>query len=108
MGRTEKSEVSLGQKLAYSSRWLPGYFWQRLTRPRSPRRCHLIIALADHFEPAYVPNDGMACAPYAEQERRLDRWFAQYPRLFSEHRDAEGRPLVHTYFYPAEQYDRAH
>jgi len=62
----------------------------------------------DHFEPAYVPNDGKARAPYDEQERRLERWCREYPREFADYRDADGRPFVHTYFYPAEQYDRAH
>lgn len=106
--RQKKSGIGLGQKISYAGRWLPGYVWQRLTRPRAPKRVHLILALADHFEPAYVPGDGAARAPYPEQERRLERWCREYPRVFAEYRDAEGRPFVHTYFYPAEQYDRAH
>lgn len=104
----KKSGIGLGQKISYAGRWLPGYFWQRLVRPPAPKRVHLILALADHFEPAYVPEDGAARAPYPEQERRLERWCREYPRVFEEYRDAEGRPFVHTYFYPAEQYDRAH
>jgi hypothetical protein len=93
-------------KLSYLSRWLPSYFWQRLVRHRPPNRTHLIIALADHFEPAIVPEDGRARAPYLEQERRLTRWCQEYPNRFGSYRDAEGRPFVHTYFYPGEQYDR--
>ena len=69
---------------------------------------HLIIALADHFEPAYVPGIGSARAPYPEQERRLERWCREYPKLADKWRDSAGKPFVHTYFYPAEQYDRAH
>jgi len=88
-------------------RWLPSYFWQRYTRPRSRGRTHLVFALADHFEPSIVPGQGSARAPYPEQERRLERWCREYPRLFGDFRDAEGRPLVHTYFYPAEQYDKS-
>jgi hypothetical protein len=102
-----KSGIGLQQKSSYASRWLPGYFWQRLTRPRLPKRVHLMLTLADHFEPAYVPNEGQARAPYGEQERRVERWCREYPKLFAEYRDAEDRPFVHTYFYPAEQYDRA-
>lgn len=104
----DNSGISLAQKASYAWRWVPGYFWQRVTRGRPPKRVHLVIALADHFEPSIVPAEGSARAPYAEQERRLERWCREYPRLFAEYRDAEGRPFVHTYFYPAEQYDRAH
>ena len=37
--------------------WLPAYAWQRLTR-RAPRTdtVHLMVALADHFEPSIVPE----------------------------------------------------
>jgi len=101
-----KSGISLGQKLAWAGRWLPGHFWQRMTRPRPPKQAHLIVALADHFEPAYTPGGAMR-APYQEQERRLERWCREYPKQFAECCDAEGKPFVHTYFYPAEQYDRA-
>jgi len=87
-------------------RWFPSYAWQRITRrsPRGPR--HLIIALADHFEPAILPHDGWARAPYHEQERRLEDWSQIYPKVFDSVRDCDGRPFLHTYFYPAEQYDR--
>jgi hypothetical protein len=103
-----KSGISLHQKLSYGARCLPGYFWQRLTRHRPSSRVHLIFALADHFEPAIVPGEGNARAPYTEQEGRLERWCREYPKQFGEFRDAEGRPFVHTYFYPAEQYDQPH
>lgn len=108
----DKARISLRKKLSYAMRWVPGYFWQRLTRDRPPRRVHLVIALADHFEPSIFAGPDAsgsgAAAPYAEQERRLERWCQEYPKLFAEHRDADGRPFVHTYFYPAEQYDRPH
>ncbi len=97
--------VGRRQKLSYLGRWMPGYLWQRLARHRPPRRTHLIFALADHFEPAIVAEDGSARAPYPEQERRLERWCHEYPSRFGAYRDAEGRPFVHSYFYPAEQYD---
>lgn len=88
-------------------RWIPSYAWQRLTRPQLRGPVHLVFGLADHFEPAIVPEDGRARAPYDEQERRLEAWCRDYPRAVREWRDSCGRPLVHTYFYPAEQYDRA-
>lgn len=101
-----RSRSSL-QKLLYLTGWAPTYFWQRLTRRQHAGKSHLIFALADHFEPAIVPEDGAARAPYAEQERRLERWCREYPKKFAEMRDCEGRPFIHTYYYPAEQYDRA-
>jgi hypothetical protein len=96
----------LRKKLAYGCRLLPSYAWQRLTR-RVPRgRVHLMIALVDHFEPSIVPEDGSLRAPFEEQECRLDSWCREYPRLVEPWRDSHGHPFVHTYFYPAEQYDR--
>jgi len=97
---------SLGEKLAYGLRILPGYSWQRLTRSLPKGKVHLIVALADHFEPAIVPGDGKARAPYAEQERRVERWCSEYSKAVDPWRDSDGRPFLHTYFYPAEQYDR--
>jgi hypothetical protein len=99
----------LGKRLVrklWFGRWLPSYFLQRLTRSAPRGQVHLIFALADHFEPAIVPEDGRARAPLSEQDCRVERWCAEYPQSVGRWRDHEGQPLVHTYFYPAEQYDR--
>jgi hypothetical protein len=85
---------------------IPRYAWHRLTRPATPNPVHLIIALADHFEPAIAPGGGPERVGYDEQERRLERWCREYPKLVEGWRDRDERPLNHTYFYPAEQYDR--
>jgi len=97
---------SLRQKFTYGARLLPNYAWQKITRrlPRGP--VHLVIALADHFEPSIVPENVLLRAPYEEQERRLEFWCREYPRCAEAWRDHDGYPFVHTYFYPAEQYDR--
>lgn len=100
--------VPARRRRARALRWLPGYLWQRLTRSRPRSSVHLIFTLADHFEPAIVPGDGRARAPYDEQERRLEEWCREYPQLIDGLRDHDGRPFCHTYFYPAEQYDRGH
>lgn len=97
---------SLRQKLAYSLKIFPSYAWQGLTHHAPQGRVHLILALADHFEPAIVPGDGQARAPYQEQEQRLERWCREYPKIVDPWRDSDGRTFVHSYFYPAEQYDR--
>lgn len=87
-------------------RWLPNYAWQRLTRHRNGARpTHLILCLADHFEPAYLPETPHLFAPLVEQERRLERWCREYPLAIGKWRDADGQPLRHTYFYPAEQHE---
>ena len=99
-------ELSFSRKLAYASRWFPSYGWQKLTRRRPRGTVHLIFALADHFEPGVVPGDGHARASYDEQERRLQRWCREYPKLVHPWLDYERRPFVHTYFYPAEQYNK--
>src|SRR5574340_1169219 len=94
-------------KIRLSLHWLPSYIGQRIVRRQGHRGVvHLIIGLADHFEPAIVPLDGRARAPYEAQERRLDRWCKHYPKVAREFPDAEGYPFRHTYFYPAEQYDK--
>lgn len=96
--------MGLKNKLAYARKVLPSATGRALERPvRGP--VHLIFALADHFEPAIVPEDGQKRAPRSEQERRLEWWGREYPKVVETWRDVDGRPLVHTYFYPAEQYD---
>jgi hypothetical protein len=104
--KTKCASSRPGARLAYF-RWIPAYLKQRLTRTSPRGSVHLILAIADHFEPAIVPGDGSARTSYYEQERRLDWWCRDYPRAIGLWRDDEGSALRHTYFYPAEQYDKA-
>jgi len=97
--------MSLFRKLSYISRVLPAYGWQRLTRRVPDGSLHLILALADHFEPAMDARGGEARVGRDEQERRLELWCRQYPKLVDAWRDHDGRPFIHSYFFPAEQYD---
>jgi hypothetical protein len=93
-------------KLRSTLRWLPTRVWQRVVRRATRLRpIHLLLAVADHFEPAIVPDVGHQFAPRDEQERRLERWCREYPKMADGHRDVGGRPFRHTYFFPAEQYD---
>jgi len=103
---TAAQRRSVRSQMSYGLRILPGYVWQRLTRPKPEGPVHLIFALADHFEPSIVPENGLALAPRELQERRLDFWCREYPRIVEAYRDSDGRPFVHTYFYPAEQYEK--
>lgn len=95
------------KKLRSSMRWLPAYGWQRLVR-RKPRGnpLHVILAVADHFEPSIEPENPKKYANRDVQEQRLERWCKEYPKTAEAWRDSDGWPLRHTYFYPAEQYDK--
>ncbi len=64
-----------------------------------------MIAVADHFEPAYLPETPWEYAPLDLQERRMEHWCGAYPAAMGEWRDRAGHPFRHTYFYPAEQYN---
>jgi hypothetical protein len=96
--------MGLENKIAYARKVLPSATWRAL---KSSATCptHVILTLADHFEPAIDPTDGQKRVPRSEQERRLEYWIHEYPKVVDGWRDHDGRPLVHTYFYPAEQYD---
>jgi len=96
--------MSLQKKLGYARKVFPGALSSALAAPvREP--VHLMIAVADHFEPAIVPEDGQKRVPRPEQELRLETWAREYPKAVDPWRDHDGRPFAHTYFYPAEQYD---
>jgi hypothetical protein len=96
--------MGLREKSSYARKVLPSATWRAL-RSAAPAPAHLMIALADHFEPAIIPEDGHKRAPRTEQERRVETWAREYPKVVDKWRDQDGRPFVHTYFYPAEQYD---
>jgi hypothetical protein len=96
------------EKIQNSLPWLPAYCWQRLfRRPSRGRPIHLIICVADHFEPSIVPNGEMVYAHRDEQERRLERWCRGYPKAVQDFPDSDGKLFCHTYFFPAEQYQES-
>src|ERR1035438_4298488 len=96
--------MSLANKLAYAKKVLPGATWRGI-RPSVSGPVHLIFTLADHFEPAIDITDGYKRVPHSEQERRVEWWCREYPKIVDRWRDDDGRSFAHTYFYPAEQYD---
>ena len=107
MNNKKQTRRSVGRKLKYAANCLPSYAWQQMTRRSGRGTVHLIVSIADHFEPSSLGDFQSGYAPRDIQEQRLERWCSEYPRNFSEFRDAEGQRLNHTYFYPAEQYDKA-
>ncbi len=89
-------------------RWLPAYARQRLAPgPRRTRPLHLVVALADHFEPSFCRAHPATHAGRDEQRQSVESWCRRYPGVVAAFRDTDGYPFRHTYFFPAEQYDKA-
>ena len=63
---------------------------------------HLMFCFVDHYEPAWGKPD------LAKERERVARWRRDLPKLCESHRDADGRPPVHTFFYPEEEYREEH
>jgi hypothetical protein len=63
---------------------------------------HLILCIADHYEPSWEkPTPEIAA-------RRVANWVENYPRLFSGFRDADGQPPRHSFFFPIDEYVPEH
>ena len=81
--------------------WIVDYL-----RRRRPQRVagpvHVMFCFVDHFEPMWRGAD------LATQRARVDRWCRDYRALASTHRDADGRPPQHSFFYPEEEYAEEH
>jgi len=61
---------------------------------------HLLLAIADHYEPG---NGGVSDLV---AQGRVEAWEREYPQRFGRFRDSDGRPPRHTFFYPLEMYRR--
>ena len=81
--------------------WLPDYLRQR-ARPRHAGPTHVMFCFVDHFEPMWQGAD------LTTQRARVDRWCRDYRALAERHRDADGRPPQHGFFYPEEEYLEEH
>jgi hypothetical protein len=85
-------------------RWLVPYLLRAVRgRRRAPGEpIHLLLCIADHYEPLW---NG---APGDVADARIATWLREYPRRFAGFRDSDGRPPRHTFFYPIDQYVPAH
>ena len=86
-------------------RWLPSYALRAARGPVGRPKAgpvHVLLCVADHFEPRW----GGADLDLASG--RVECWTRDYPRLFGEFRDADGRPPRHSFFFPMEEYDPEH
>jgi len=82
-------------------RWIPAYvFPGERSKPINMEEepVDLFIAVCDHYEPEWG-NPSIDTAL-----ERVQRWHDEYPRLFSQFSDVDGRPPRHTFFYPQDQY----
>jgi hypothetical protein len=82
-------------------RWLATYVLEtrKRRRPRRGEAVHLILCVADHFEPK------LGKAPPEVARRRVEHWVREYPRQLGRFRDSDGRPPRHSFFYPEEEYE---
>jgi hypothetical protein len=83
------------------SRWLGPYIADRRRRrlPAAGEDVHLLLCIADHFEPKAGGAD------IATGLSRVRKWVDDYPRQFARFRDADGRPPRYSFFFPAEEYE---
>ena len=74
--------------------WFPAYItWTAGHAGKaeaSPGPIHILFMVADHFEPG-------------RDTSRAREWAARFRAIALNHRDADGRPPRHTWFYPIEQ-----
>lgn len=74
----------------------------RRGKPAADRPIHVLLCIADHYEPQLgKPTPAVAAG-------RVESWVRNYPRLFERFRDADGRPPRHTFFFPIDEYDASH
>lgn len=86
-----------------SLHWLPGLLREQLRRKSDSGGLQdVYFALTDHFEPAWRGGE------LEIQRRRVRAWSEKYPPIASRHRDSEGKPPQHSFFYPQEQYVPEH
>src|SRR5262245_20836449 len=83
------------------TRWLVPYVRDRRRRrlPGADEEVHVLICIADHFEPKSYGADAV------QARARVQRWLDEYPRQFSRFHDSAGRPPRYTFFFPIEEYE---
>jgi hypothetical protein len=83
--------------------WLVSWLRRDWLAPQAPSGTrHLLFCFVDHFEPGWKRPD------YATECERVAQWSTRYPQVTEGMRDADGRPPVHTFFYPEEEYRSEH
>ncbi|MBB3228575.1 hypothetical protein FHW69_003217 [Luteibacter sp. Sphag1AF] len=91
--------------LALRARNMQIWLWGYLTRRRPELKdgpVHVMFCFVDHFEP------GWGKVNLDTQRARVDRWCREYRQMAERHRDADGVPPQHSFFYPEEEYAEEH
>jgi hypothetical protein len=84
--------------------WIGTYALETRRRktPQHGQPIHVLLCVADHFE----PHRGHVSGEVAR--RRIETWLREFPRLYGHLRDSDGLPPRHTFFFPLEQYNAEH
>lgn len=92
-------------------KWLPGYLRSMFRRKVSRGPRHLLLCIADHFEPFnrdILPDGSITGGVSSAAAQNLTRaWCEKYQAELSGFKDADGYSPQHTFFYPWDEYDPA-
>ncbi|MFL6375052.1 MAG: hypothetical protein ACJ73D_10325, partial [Pyrinomonadaceae bacterium] len=97
-------QPTLATKLKWNMPWLVRYPWVRfrsLMESTAFERKHIIITVANHFEPAWRET---GILDHKSQIKRLKEYHELAKATGDAVRDVDGTKFRHTNFYPAEQY----
>jgi hypothetical protein len=85
-------------------RWFRRYVLEskRRSPPEQGVPIHLLLCIADHYEPQHGKVGKEQAAG------RVENWVREYPRLFDRFHDSDGRPPRHTFFFPIDEYEPTH
>jgi hypothetical protein len=84
--------------------WINSHIVERLSsKPKVDGPVHIMFSFVDHYEPQWGK-----VANIEIERKRVDRWCSEYPRMAAKHKDADGNPPKHTFFYPEEEYRKEH
>lgn len=100
------TEPKFTTKLAWNMPWLVRYPLARLRsllERTAFEKKHIIITVADHFEPGWSENGVL---DHSSQMKRLERYHHLASETGNAVCDVDGTKFRHTNFYPAEQYHR--
>ena len=90
-------------------KWGWGYLRQRVRMVGVPKPKHLLLCVADHFEPfrREIQPDGSIRGGVDTDTamQHVLQWCKAYRQTVDGIVDEEGRPPQHTFFYPWDEYD---
>ena len=88
---------------------MPGYLRSITRRERADGPRHILLCVADHFEPfdRTINPDGSVSGGVSSAEARelTHDWLRNYRESLANFRDADGCPPRHTFFYAWDEYD---